>query len=132
MGNGVAVAFVVTKDRGPGSLAAFVALLRQRAWAMDGRRELADVRGLVARLVDRAAYGSPPTSEQLGVAQVLDALRSPERASELSARMLDQLSAQTILELEALVDQIDRGLVTAGEIADALRRARLHAVPPDR
>ena len=66
------------------------------------------------------------------MAQILDALRVPERASDLRDNILDQLTALTILELEALVDQIDRGLITPGQISDALRRARIHAVPRSR
>lgn len=113
------------------TLADLVKQLRERAWSLGSTRPAPETRALVARLVDRAMHPIPLTPEQIALEQILDALRAPERASELPDRIVDQLSAQSVLELEALIDQVERGLVTPGQISDALRRARLHAVPPE-
>lgn len=114
------------------TLAAFVAQLRQRVWGFGSAREGPETRALLARLVGRANDGSDPTPEQMALLQILDALRVPERALQLPDRIVDQLSAQSVFEIEALVDQIDRGLITPGAISTAIRRVRIHAVPPDR
>ena len=114
------------------TLAAFVKALRERAWTLSGKSGIGpSTQGLLHGLVERVTQ-QPLTPEQGALALVLDALRMPERGSDLSDQLLDDIPAQTVLELGVLVDLIERGIVTSGEISDALRRARLHAVPPSR
>jgi len=109
------------------TLAAFVKALRERAWSLRGKSgDGPSTQGVLRGLVERVIL-PPLTPERGALALVLDALRVPERGSDLPDQLLDEIPAQTVIELEVLVDLIDRGIVTPGEISDTLRRVRLHA-----